>query len=209
MDSLLQAFENCRPGLTDETLAKGIKGVTPFFLELYEKEIPRLRDAVRVCEPHLSAGAHQELFAKVDDLVRKVVVPAYARQAARFTSAERNGFYLMPEPLHVLERLLLAAAGMLLGAFVVWAPFVPLWEKYWIALFSLGGLFVPELRRWLRTRRYERELNALVGRADLEIGRLDTAYLTDGEALAERGKPELDEEARRRRQLEGNRIGGS
>jgi hypothetical protein len=206
VDSLLQGFENCRPGLTDETLAKGIPAVSPFFLELYEKEIPRLRDTIRVSEPHLSPGALQELFAQVDDLVRKVVIPAYSRQAVRFTRSERNGFYAMPEPLHTLERLLLAAGGMALGAFIVWAPFVPLWEKYWIALFSLAGLFVPELRRFLGTRRYESELNALVARADLEIGRIDTAYLTDGEALAERGS---HDEAARRRRLQDIDQGGT
>jgi hypothetical protein len=205
VDQLLQGFENCRPGLADETLAKGIAAATPFFLELYEKEIPRLKDTIRVSEPTLSPAAHQELFRKVDDLVRKVVIPAYARVAVRFTRRERNGFFVLPEPLHTLERVLLAGAGMLLGAFIVWAPFVPLWEKYWIAVFSLAGLFVPELRRALGTRGYEGELNALVARADQEIGRIDTAYLTDGESLEERAKPE---EARRRA-LEATKLGGS
>ncbi len=34
VDSLLQMFENCRPGLTDEILRAGPAGVERFFLDL-------------------------------------------------------------------------------------------------------------------------------------------------------------------------------
>ena len=44
VDSLLQKFENCRPGLSDAL--EGREGETPeaFFTGLYEKEIPRLKE---------------------------------------------------------------------------------------------------------------------------------------------------------------------
>jgi hypothetical protein len=108
-----------------------------------------------------------------------VVVPAYVRVAARFTPRERNDFFLAPEPLHGLERLGFTVAGMAIGAFAVWAPFIPLWEKEWVLLFALAGLVFPGIRRFLSLRRYQAELNALVTRTDNEIWRMDLAYLTD------------------------------
>lgn len=122
--------------------------------------------------------------------MRKVVIPAYARLAARFTRRERNDFYLMPESLHGLERLGWAAAGVVLGAFVVWAPFIPLWAKEWILVFGIAGLVFPDIRRLLTLRRYECELNRLVGRADDEIWRHEMALLTSGEMTRVAGTPE-------------------
>ncbi len=99
VDSLLQMFENCRPGLTDEILRAGPAGVERFFLDLYEKERGRLSETIQQ-EQHLSVDDRRELFERVDDRIRKVVVPAYVRVATRFTPRERNDFYLAPEPLH-------------------------------------------------------------------------------------------------------------
>jgi hypothetical protein len=101
--------------------------------------------------------------------------------------------------MHALERALLCAAGIAVGAFVVWAPFIPLWEKWWVLPFALAGLFVPELRRVFALRGYESRVNELVARADREIARLDAAYLTSPEALAERGRDA-------RRLPEGERV---
>jgi hypothetical protein len=185
VDSLLQTFENCRPGLSDQLL--GAQGEPPerFFTGLYEKEIPRLRDTIRREESLLDAGAREEYFRKVDDLIRKVVIPAYVRLAMRFTPRERNAFYLAPEPFHGLERFGWAVAGVVVGALVVFAPFIPLWSKEWIIPFMLGGLVFPNVRRFLMVRQYEGELNRLVARADDEIGRIDAHYLTTGEPAAE------------------------
>ena len=46
MDSLLQTFENCRPGLPDDRLELG--DAEAFFAHLYEQEKSRLSEAVRV-----------------------------------------------------------------------------------------------------------------------------------------------------------------
>lgn len=188
VDSLLQSFENCRPGLSDETLAAGPAAVSEFFRELYERETPRLLDTIRLQEPHLSPEARAEYARRVDALFQKVLLPAYVRLALRFTGRERNDFYLLGEPLHPLERVLWCGAGILAGSFVVWAPFIPLWEKTWIAPFALGGLFVPEARRYFAVKGYENGLNGLVARAESEIARIDTAYLTSPEPLSTRGE---------------------
>ncbi len=192
VDSLLQAFENCRSGLTEEQLRGGEAAVRAFFLELYEKEVPRLQETIRLKESLLSEAARGELFRRVDALVRDVVLPAYVRLAVRFTPRERNDFYVLPEGLHGLERLLWVGAGIALGAFIVWAPFIPLWEKEWVLPFAFGGLFTPDLRRYLALRRYNRDLNRLVRAADQEIARLDAAYLTESSALSERRDEPLE-----------------
>src|SRR5262249_49140581 len=152
-----------------QVLRAGPDQVERFFLVLYEKERDRLRDTVEQQEQHLSAAARRELLERVDERVRKVVVPAYARLASRFTPRERNDFYLAPEPMHGLERLGFTAAGMAIGAFAVWAPFIPIWEKEWVLVFALAGLVFPNVRRVLSLRRYQAELNALVARTDDEI----------------------------------------
>ena len=182
VDSLLQTFENCRPGLNDRLL--GAQGEAPevFFTSLYEREIPRLKDIIRREESLLDAPTWEAFYRKVDDLIRTVVIPAYVRLAVRFTPRERNAFYLTAEPFHGLERFGWAVAGVAVGALVVFAPFIPLWSKEWIIPFMLGGLFFPNVRRFLMLRQYEGELNRVVARADDEIARIDSHYLTASES---------------------------
>lgn len=177
LDSLLQKFENCRPGLPDDVAAAGGEAAAHFFADLYEAERTRLKDLVRQSEPLLMPGAHEELFRKVDELIRNVVIPAYLRVALPFTARERNDFYLAPGPFHWAERLAWGVAGIALGAFIVEAPFIPIWSKEIIFPMMVGGLLLPNLRRFLSMRRFEREINGLVGRGDREISRIDTAYL--------------------------------
>jgi len=181
VDLLLQTFENSRPGLTGEMLAEG--RVEGFFRELYEKEIRSLREKIAHLG-HLSAEEQEELFQRVDERIRRVVLPAYARLASGFTPGERNDFFLTPETVHGLERLGWAVVGVVLGALVVEAPFIPLWSKEWVLVFGVGGFVFPTARRYFALRSYQRQLNDLVARTDDEIWRLDLGYLT---AAWERG----------------------
>jgi hypothetical protein len=176
VDSLLQTFENCRPGLAEKTIVAG--GAEAFFVDLYEKEVPRLREQIRRSEAHLTEAERDELFRRVDERVRKVVLPGYSRLTSAFTTRERNDFYLAPEAFHGAERLGWGVAGLLLGGFVVAAPFIPLWSKEWVFVFATGGLLFPNLRRVFALRRYQGELNQLVTRTDDEIWRMDLALIT-------------------------------
>ena len=201
-DGLLQTFENCRAGLSDAQVKAGGADVERFLVALYEREAPRLHDAVALHGAHLTGEARQRLQQEVDERVRKVLIPAYARLAAPLTVRERNDFYLAPPGLHGLERLGTTVAGMLLGAFIVWAPFIPIWSKELILVFGLGGLVFPELRRLLGLRRYQKELNRLVARTDADVARLELALLTGevaqrtaGEALAGAEEDEDDTQA--------------
>jgi hypothetical protein len=129
----------------------------------------------------------------VDERIRKVVLTAYGRLASRFTPRERNDFFVTPEALHGLERVAWAALGLLLGAFVVWAPFIPLWSKEWVLVFGVGGLVFPSLRAYLAQRRYQSDLNDLVVRTDDEIWRLDLGYMTSAAVIEPVAPSELIE----------------
>jgi hypothetical protein len=194
-DSLLQSFENYRAGLTGEMLLGPESKLADYFLELYQKEAGRLPSVVELACAHLAKPARQDLLRKTDDLIRKVVIPAYARLTQRFTLRERNDFYLTAEGLHGVERLGWAVAGIALGSFVVWAPFIPLWSKEWVLVFALGGLVFPNIRRVLALRRYVSELNGLVGRTDDEIWRLDLGYMTSEQGAALATSAEAQDEA--------------
>lgn len=184
LDSLLQTFENCRPGLPDEATRTGGQAVVDFFMEFYAKERPRLAEIIRLQDPSRREKRRHELERQVDELIRKVVVPAYARLAAPFTLGERNGFYLVAEPLHTAERVAWAVLGIGLGVLAIRAPFIPIWADEWVLVFMVGGLLFPNLRRYFALRHYESELNRLVARADAEIWRMDVAYLTRLETAA-------------------------
>jgi hypothetical protein len=170
VDSLVQSFENCRDGLGDEALRAG--KAEAYFRARYQPERDRLADVLRL-DPLLGDEARADLFERVERLITDVLVPAYARLASRHTQDERNDFYHSEPRLHGLERVGFALAGALVGAFVVWAPFIPLWQKEWVLPFFVAGLVYPELRRSYRVRRYQRELNRVVTLTDAEIDRID------------------------------------
>jgi hypothetical protein len=176
VDSLIQTFENCRPGVSDDALRSPVS-VEEFFARLYEKEKPRLADLVALQYAHLSAPQRQDLVDKIDSRIVGVVIPAYARVAGRFTIRERNDFYLAPAAWHAAERIGFSALGTLLGALVVASP-IPLTAKEWVLFFALGGLVFPDLRRVFAWKRYESDLNDVVGRMDDEIFRMDLELLT-------------------------------
>lgn len=185
IDRLLQTFEDCRPGLTDAAAAQGEKAVDAYFTQVYEREQGRLLEHVREHSSHLSLPAAEALYRELDRLIRAVVIPAYVRLAARITPRERNDFYLARDPFHGLERVAWGIAGIALGFLAIRAPFIPLWSKEWVVPFMAVGLFFPNLRSYLALRRFERELNKLVARADREVARIDVAYLMRPEAAAE------------------------
>lgn len=190
VDTLLQAFEDRRAGLRDDVPTS--VEAEAYFLKTYEGESERLRDALALAEPQLSSRRREALAADVDALVRRVLVPAYARVAAGFTARERNDFFLLRGAGRYVERAGWLAGGLLVGALVIAAPFVPLWSKEWILGFGLVGLAFPELRRYVGMRRYQRELDTLSARSAREIERLRDAVLL-GDAKSGLGLEPMEE----------------
>lgn len=176
IDSLLQSFENCRPGLSDEKIHGNSEEVSQFFLDIYEKERPRLINTINVQESFMSNEEREKFFAEVDSMIRTIVIPGYVRLATSYTPRERNDFYLIPSRYHFLERFGWGIAGMVLGAFVVWAPFIPIWSKELILPFTIAGLIFPNVRKIFSIKRYEADLNRMVAKAESEIGRIEMDY---------------------------------
>ncbi len=181
IDTLLQSFEDRRLGLKDQALTA--EAAEPFFASIHDQEGSRLRAALREADPHLSEEDRTALQTEVDEFVRRVLVPGYARLAAPFTGRERNDFFLARGATRAFERIACVGGGTLVGVLVVWAPFIPLWSKEWIWLFAIAGLFVPETRRYLAFRRYGREVNELSARSARELERLREAYLLREEKI--------------------------
>lgn len=177
VDTLVQAFEDRRAGLKDDDLEPA--AAERFYADLYKREADRLVGTLRLTDPQLGDPSRERLREEIDGFVYKVLVPAFARLSVDFTARERNDFFVLRGPLRVLERLGIVGGAAALGAFVVWAPFIPLWSKEWIWIFGLGGLFGPELRRFWAWRRYGRALNQLVASSDRELERLRNAYLLE------------------------------
>jgi hypothetical protein len=191
IDSLLQSFENCRPGLSDEKIHGSNEEVSQFFLDIYEKERSRLINTIKVQESFMSNETREKFFAEIDSMVRSIVIPAYVRLVKSYTPRERNDFYLVPPRLHFLERFGWAIGGMLLGAFVVWAPFVPIWSKEWILPFTIIGLVFPNVRKIFSIKRYEADLNRMVGKAEAEIDRIEMDY-TSQHLMADKPTDSID-----------------
>jgi regulator of protease activity HflC (stomatin/prohibitin superfamily) len=169
VDDLVQAFENRRPGLKDEALAPA--DAEAYFAASFEAERGRLREALRLADPQLGVQGRERLAGEIAAFVGSTLVPAYGRLAARFTEGERNDFYVLRGPLRALERIGFAAAGLLGGGFLVWAPFIPLWSKHWIWLFRrprAGGRW--QVRRWLLPVILSTSVGACSGTSSTEIG---------------------------------------
>src|SRR5260370_38296741 len=84
LDSLLQTFENCRPGLTDDILRWGESAVKKYFAEIYEQEWPRLKESVCSAKPHLTGPTAEAFLAELDGLCRRAVIPPNPHEALRF-----------------------------------------------------------------------------------------------------------------------------
>jgi hypothetical protein len=192
VDSIVQSFENCRPGLSDAAVSDTGTAVEGYFLGFYEKERPRLHDLVEVSYSHMPEADRQALEAKIDQRIRNVLIPAYARIARRFTARERNDFYHSKEGWHGAERVAFGLGGILLAFLMMILRFIPLTAREVVALLAVGGLFYPELRRVFAWKGFESQLNHLVERTDDEIFRMDLALLTQTPKTAAAAAPPVE-----------------
>jgi hypothetical protein len=196
--SILQSFENCRAGLSDEAAREGGSRAEAFFRDLYERERERLGPAA-AAQAHLAPAARAELQARVDALARNVLLPAYTRLACAHTVGERKGFYAAPPSLRELERLGFALLGLVLGALAVYAPFIPVASPLWMIASTVGGFAFPNIRGALARRRYREAIAGLQADADREILRLDADLsLRPGAQAAEDVSAAVAEQTRSR-----------
>jgi hypothetical protein len=100
----------------------------------------------------------------IDALERELTatVPARWRAVAEpFTRLEQAGFRLWRggDPIARLSYVLI---GLVLGGLIVWAPFIPIWEKWFPFVLALLAWFIPDVQTRWHKRRYARELGAIV-----------------------------------------------
>jgi hypothetical protein len=182
VDGVMQKLENCRAGLPESLEPDA---VARYVAELYANERPRLHEAVQAMAPLVAPEALDKEESELDDLFRRVLLPAYVRAATSMTRSERNDFYLAKPGFHGLERVGWLGGGVLAGFLVVWAPFIPVWSQDIVLPFAAAGLFFPELRRYFAFRRYAKQVNTLVSQVEAECQRVQAHYL-DAPAVMER-----------------------
>lgn len=148
---LLNDLERVRLGFPEDASPAEVQAAVT---ERLEQRLPELCRERFEGEPEAETAARLTLFRRE---LEQILVPRYAALAHRENLAERH----KPRPWTGADGLNRASYGILfflIGIFVVWAPFIPLWEK-WIP-FALGALAtliapaLPDLSRFGRRRRF-------------------------------------------------------
>lgn len=67
----------------------------------------------------------------------------------------------------IVSRIVLSLVGLTVGGFLVWAPFVPLWDKWVPFAGMLVAPTIPDMQRWWFARQHTRQLRELA--SDMEL----------------------------------------
>jgi hypothetical protein len=149
---LVAAAERQRPGLgawTDEAAAA--------LRATFQAELAELK------RRFFEVFDDQAYWAKVESSLLEVCLPRYLAEARRFNELERRDFGVWRGG-DLIARATLALGGLLVGAFLVKAPFIPIpstWDALILGL-GISAPFLPDAQIWLHQRRYRRRLKAIV-----------------------------------------------
>jgi len=150
---LLADLERMRPGLSPTATEAEISQQCR---ERAELRLPELHTEYQG-EPDPDSQAQLALYRREID---QLLIPRYAKLAAEQNRLERS-----PGRGALYNRLAYVALFFALGLFVVWAPFIPIWEK-WLpfALACLAPLispWLPNLYTALQLRQHHLQLGLL------------------------------------------------
>jgi hypothetical protein len=125
-------------------------------------------------EAQLPAGYLQALEGEV----RTTVPAAWRRIAAPFTAAERRefGIWRGGDPI---ARVTYVLVGLLLGGLIVWAPFIPIWEKWFPFALAGSAWFLPTAQLRFHQRRYARALGDIAVQLERAQPLLDARITTE------------------------------
>lgn len=160
---LLADLERLRPGLPCGSEAELLEAARAR-ADVRLGELHRERHAVLEELGEGAAEAQQQL-ALYRREVEQILLPRWASLALRQGRAERAPRAVL-RGADGFNRATWALISLLIGAFVVWAPFIPIWDK-WIP-FAAGALAayfapaLPDLHGALLRRRHEVGLLALL-----------------------------------------------
>jgi hypothetical protein len=111
-------------------------------------------------------------FRRAREVVESVLLPRYLKlaQSENEAAAKEYGLWRGGD---LVARGAFALCGLVLGALLVWIPWIPVYEK-WVpwALFVLGP-FLPDAYFWWYRRKHEKKLEALVSDLAREGASLD------------------------------------
>jgi len=164
-EHLVSLFEVRRPAIShfDEEARSLLRREAEEALDQMEKQSRELGfDA----PPH---------WKRAREVVTSVLLPRYLVLAKAENEAAAKDYGLWRGG-DLVARGAFALAGLVLGALLVWIPWIPVYEK-WVpwALFVLGP-FLPDAYLWWYRRKHEKKLEALVEDLGREGETLD-AYL--------------------------------
>ena len=154
---ILAGLERRRPSLLDdETSVRAAMeaALLPVRREYASRELPAV---------YLTA-LEQELLASIPT--------RWLDSARQFTADERRHFGIWRGG-DVIARLSFLAVGGLVGAFIVWAPFIPIWEKWLPIPLAIAAWYLPDLQASWHRRRYARRLGEIVLSLETAQAQLD------------------------------------
>lgn len=120
---------------------------------------------VPVGEAYREAELPAPYLAALTNELRASLPRAWLRIARRYTALEARDFGVWRggDPV---ARLTYVFVGLVLGGLILWAPFIPIWEKWFPFVLAAGGWWVPDLQTRFHKRRYARALGGLVAQLE-------------------------------------------
>jgi hypothetical protein len=115
-------------------------------------------EALAVVEKqYLEAELPPRYLQALAEEVRRTVPERWQPLARDFVTRERKGFGIWRggDPVARATYLLV---GLVIGGLIVWAPFIPIWEKWFPFVLAVAAFFLPDLQTTWHRRRYARAL---------------------------------------------------
>ncbi|HJX28199.1 MAG TPA: hypothetical protein VJ885_09820 [Thermoanaerobaculia bacterium] len=130
----------------------------------------RLIEAARrklgeVRESYVECGGTPGYWEALEREVLETSLPAYIPEAIEQTRLEKSGYDVWRRG-DATARLLFALGGLLLGALIIAAPFIPIVEDAFAFVLALGGFLYPEVKQLVADFRHSRFLNRMVAEAE-------------------------------------------
>jgi hypothetical protein len=163
---LLADLERARPGFPDDE--EGFAAAVRARLATRLEDLRALHPVL--AEPALKRRAEQEL-----DTVLVARYVAFARKQNLLEKKGGGGW----RGGDTVSRIVLGLTGLAVGGFVVWAPFIPIWEKSVPFMCMIAAPFIPDMQKAWYLKRHLGKLEDLAmameeaGKALMESEPLD------------------------------------
>jgi hypothetical protein len=107
------------------------------------------------------AGLPASYFEALAGEITRDLGPRWRALAAPFTALERRDFSLWRGG-DLIARVVYVLTGLVVGGFCVWAPFIPIWEKWFPIALAVAAFWLPDAQVAWQRGRYARRLGDVV-----------------------------------------------